>query len=124
VSAETARARRSEVNSRALEETPQDKNYQSLADAHSSMRIMAGAAAAAATATGGKVYVVTGATDGIGRLTATLLGRDGHTVAVHGRTPSKVQDVCREIDAAGGRAHPFVADLSRLLCGNQNLSLD
>ena len=60
------------------------------------------------------VYVVTGATDGIGRLTAQKLGSDGHTVVVHGRSRAKVDEVCREVDAAGGSGAGVVADLSRL----------
>ena len=52
------------------------------------MRIMAGAAAAAATATGGKVYVVTGATDGIGGRGADVERSDepAHTSAASPRS--------------------------------------
>ena len=75
---------------------------------------LAMASAAAAVASGRRVFVVTGATDGIGRLTATKLGADGHTVAVHGRCAAKVAAVVAEIDGAGGDGRGFVADLSEL----------
>lgn len=61
-----------------------------------------------------KVFVVTGATDGIGKFTAEKLGRDGHTVVVHGRTKSKVDAVVKTIGSSGGVGHGFVADLSSM----------
>mmetsp|Transcript_215 Transcript_215/g.584 ORF Transcript_215/g.584 Transcript_215/m.584 type:complete len:290 (+) Transcript_215:181-1050(+) len=79
------------------------------------MKVVSAAATAglaAAAASTRKVYVVTGATDGIGRLTAQRLGADGHHVAVHGRTQSKCDAVVRDIEKSGGEARSFVADLS------------
>lgn len=82
------------------------------------MRISATRLAAMATvavaAKPSKVYVVTGATDGIGRLTAQKLGADGVHVAVHGRTQSKVDAVVAEVEQNGGSARGFVADLSSM----------
>jgi NAD(P)-dependent dehydrogenase (short-subunit alcohol dehydrogenase family) len=61
----------------------------------------------------GKVALVTGATDGIGRATALGLARLGARVLVHGRDPERVAAAARETDAAGpGRAEGLVADLS------------
>ncbi|MBW3623523.1 MAG: SDR family oxidoreductase [Armatimonadetes bacterium] len=57
---------------------------------------------------------MTGAGSGIGRATALLLGRRGATVAVHYRSNSDgAIAVVNEIEAAGGRAAAFCADLSR-----------
>lgn len=58
---------------------------------------------------GTKVIVVTGASDGIGAAAARRLARDGHTVAVVGRSPQKTAAVAAEI----GAGH-FVADFTRL----------
>jgi len=60
-------------------------------------------------------YVVTGATDGIGReLARELVGR-GATVIVHGRAPERVRAVVAELGAAGaGRAEGAVADFAEL----------
>ena len=75
---------------------------------------LAAMATVAAAAKPSKVYVVTGATDGIGRLTAQKLGADGLHVAVHGRTQSKVDAVVAEVEQNGGSARGFVADLSSM----------
>lgn len=61
----------------------------------------------------GKVCVITGSGSGIGRATALLLAAEGATVALAGRTASKLEAVRKEVEAAGGRAttHPLdVAD--------------
>ena len=47
------------------------------------------ATVAAAAKPAARCYVVTGATDGIGRLTAQKLGQDHHHVAVHGERSRK-----------------------------------
>ena len=77
-------------------------------------RIVGMATVAAAAKPSAKVYVVTGATDGIGRLTAQKLGQDHLHVAVHGRTQSKVDAVVAEVEQGGGTARGFVADLSSM----------
>jgi len=61
-----------------------------------------------------RVAVVTGATDGIGRLTAMRLAQRGARVLVHGRSSDKVDDVVERIEADGGAAQGLVADLAVL----------
>ncbi|WP_411968339.1 SDR family oxidoreductase [Haloferax sp. YSSS75] len=59
-----------------------------------------------------KTALVTGSTSGIGRETALALGRLGATVFVHGRNRKAGRRVAAAIDAAGGDAVFFRADLS------------
>jgi len=61
-----------------------------------------------------RVFLVTGATDGIGKFTAELLAKEGCTVLIHGRNPSKVASTVSELQRCsnGGQLHGFVADLS------------
>eukprot|EP00747_Dinoflagellata_sp_TGD_P205003 gnl/TRDRNA2_/TRDRNA2_78721_c0_seq1.p1 gnl/TRDRNA2_/TRDRNA2_78721_c0~~gnl/TRDRNA2_/TRDRNA2_78721_c0_seq1.p1 ORF type:complete len:290 (-),score=36.74 gnl/TRDRNA2_/TRDRNA2_78721_c0_seq1:81-920(-) len=61
-----------------------------------------------------RVFLVTGATDGIGKFTAELLAKQGSTVLVHGRNPAKIQGVIDELQRLAPRAriHGFQADLS------------
>jgi 2-hydroxycyclohexanecarboxyl-CoA dehydrogenase len=51
----------------------------------------------------GKVAIVTGAGQGIGRAIALVLAREGCAVSISGRTESKVVAVADEITRAGGR---------------------
>jgi NAD(P)-dependent dehydrogenase (short-subunit alcohol dehydrogenase family) len=60
----------------------------------------------------GRVAVVTGAGQGVGRGIALALAADGASVAVLGRTPEKLTDTCAEIRARGVRAEPFTCDVS------------
>ncbi len=58
--------------------------------------------------------LVTGATSGIGRATALRLARDGWDVVVHGRNPTRGNEVVHDIEAEGGRARFVAADLNDL----------
>ncbi|WP_232829259.1 SDR family NAD(P)-dependent oxidoreductase [Aureibaculum luteum] len=63
-----------------------------------------------------KVIIVTGSTDGIGKITALNLAKKGHTVYVHGRNEAKVLQVISEIKEASNNENieGFVADFSDL----------
>lgn len=60
----------------------------------------------------GKVAMITGAGDGIGKATAKLFAREGAAVFLVSRTASKLEAVADEIRAAGGSAAWIDADLS------------
>jgi 3-oxoacyl-[acyl-carrier protein] reductase len=62
----------------------------------------------------GKVALVTGSSRGIGAAIATLFAHEGARVAVHGRDEAALDVVCGQIAAAGGRALPVAADVTRL----------
>lgn len=63
----------------------------------------------------GKVALVTGAARRLGRAMALELGQRGARVAVHyGRSREEAEAVAREIEAMGGRAEAFGADLRNL----------
>ncbi|THH38656.1 SDR family NAD(P)-dependent oxidoreductase [Aliishimia ponticola] len=58
-----------------------------------------------------KTILITGATDGIGLLTAKTLAAEGHTVLLHGRSEDKLKAAAQEV---GGAPKTYRADLSRL----------
>jgi NAD(P)-dependent dehydrogenase (short-subunit alcohol dehydrogenase family) len=60
----------------------------------------------------GKICLVTGATDGIGKVTARELARRGATVIGVGRNPAKIKATLDEIDPAPGSLEFITADLS------------
>ena len=62
----------------------------------------------------GRVVLITGATDGIGRHTAARLAGAGAEVLVHGRSEQRVADTVALLQCSGGTARGFVADLSSL----------
>jgi len=62
----------------------------------------------------GKRCLITGASTGIGAAVALALGREGGNIAVHYNSSREAaESIAREIEAAGGRAIPLSADLSR-----------
>lgn len=61
-----------------------------------------------------KTALITGATDGVGRVVARELGKRGWRVLVHGRNRERGEALVREIEQAGGGASFLAADLSAL----------
>jgi NAD(P)-dependent dehydrogenase (short-subunit alcohol dehydrogenase family) len=62
----------------------------------------------------GKTALITGSTDGVGRMVAKRLGADGWRILVHGRDRARGQEVVAAIGKAGGDAELLIADLSSL----------
>jgi len=60
-----------------------------------------------------RVIAITGASAGIGRATALRLARDGASIAICARRHDRLDAVGGEIEKAGGRAFPFVADVTQ-----------
>jgi 3-oxoacyl-[acyl-carrier protein] reductase len=60
----------------------------------------------------GRIALVTGASQGIGRACALELARAGATVALAARNVEKLAEVAAEITAAGGSAQSFALDVS------------
>lgn len=60
----------------------------------------------------GKICLVTGATDGIGKITVRELAKAGATVIGVGRSPAKIQATIAEIGATPGALEFLTADLS------------
>jgi NAD(P)-dependent dehydrogenase (short-subunit alcohol dehydrogenase family) len=63
-----------------------------------------------------KTILITGSTDGIGKLTALKLAKEGHTIYVHGRNDAKLKAVISEIkeESKNENIKGFVADFSGL----------
>ncbi len=60
----------------------------------------------------GRVAMVTGASQGIGRACAVALAKAGAQVALAARNSAKLAEVAAEIEGAGGKAVPFEMDLA------------
>jgi len=69
-------------------------------------------AAEPSTALQGKICMITGATSGIGAVTARELARLGATVVIVGRHAARCARAVQRIERAGGRGEALVADLS------------
>ena len=63
-----------------------------------------------------KTILITGSTDGIGKLAAIDLAKDGHTIFIHGRNHEKVSKVVEEITklTESNTIYGFTCDLSQL----------
>jgi len=59
-----------------------------------------------------KVVMITGGGSGLGREMGLTFAREGATIAVNDIRPESAQNVVTEIEHAGGKARPFVADVS------------
>src|SRR5262245_51898190 len=64
--------------------------------------------------TNGQTALITGSTDGVGRMVAERLGHDGWRVLVHGRDRGRGEQVVASINASGGTAEFLLADISTL----------
>jgi NAD(P)-dependent dehydrogenase (short-subunit alcohol dehydrogenase family) len=62
---------------------------------------------------GGQVALVTGASAGLGRRFAEVLGAAGAAVAVAGRRKDRLEEVAAEIVGRGGRAEALVLDMTK-----------
>jgi 3-oxoacyl-[acyl-carrier protein] reductase len=60
----------------------------------------------------GRIALITGASQGIGRACALELAKAGATVALAARNVEKLAEVAAEIAAAGGTAHAFALDVA------------
>ena len=63
-----------------------------------------------------KTILITGSTDGIGKLAATRLAKEGNEIYLHGRNPDKLDSVISEIKMLTGndKLKGFLADFSDL----------
>ena len=61
----------------------------------------------------GRIAIVTGGSQGIGRAIADVLVEEGAVVAICARRREPLEAAAAEINAAGGRAFPVVADVGR-----------
>lgn len=58
-----------------------------------------------------KTILITGATDGIGLVTAKALATEGHTLLLHRRSAAKLEAAAKEV---GGACETYSADLTRM----------
>src|SRR6202790_2125472 len=60
----------------------------------------------------GRVALITGASQGIGRTCALRLAKEGATVAVAARNQEKLNELVSEITTAGGKSAAFTLDVA------------
>jgi NADP-dependent 3-hydroxy acid dehydrogenase YdfG len=60
----------------------------------------------------GKVVVITGASSGLGEATARYLSARGATVVLGARRAERLQDLAKELNAAGGKAFAMATDVT------------
>jgi NAD(P)-dependent dehydrogenase (short-subunit alcohol dehydrogenase family) len=60
----------------------------------------------------GKVALVTGAGSGIGKAAALRFAREGATIGVLSHTEDEIRRTAEEIEQAGGKAMPLIADVA------------
>lgn len=61
-----------------------------------------------------KIAVLTGGTDGMGRVVAPRLAKSGYHVVIQGRSEARGEEVVAEIERAGGSARFMACDLASL----------
>ncbi|HEY0947009.1 MAG TPA: glucose 1-dehydrogenase [Opitutaceae bacterium] len=61
----------------------------------------------------GRVALVTGSSQGLGRAMAHALAQAGADVIINGRDPAKLKPVVAELEASGMKAHAIAADLGK-----------
>jgi 3-oxoacyl-[acyl-carrier protein] reductase len=59
-----------------------------------------------------KIVMITGGGSGLGREMGLMFAREGATIGVNDIRTESAQNVATEIERAGGKARPFVADVS------------
>lgn len=61
----------------------------------------------------GKVAIVTGSGQGVGKGIALALASEGAAIVVAGKTESKLHDTCREVEQRGVRALPVLCEVGK-----------
>lgn len=69
----------------------------------------------------GRAALVTGGSSGIGRAIAEALAAQGMEVWISGRTAASLEEAVEAIRAAGGSAHPILADLAEPGAGTRTV---
>lgn len=59
-----------------------------------------------------KIILISGATGVLGNSITQFLAGEGASVIILGRNPNKVRDLVEQIESAGGKAHPLIADVT------------